>query len=253
LTVTGAGAATGAVFGLRFDGKQNFVTVPNDAALDPTDAMTLECWFKTTAPQAMAILGKRQWDPARWPGPDDHGYQIHVAWGQVIAYWEGASSFGRDVVDGKWHHVAMTWDGTTRRLFRDGMMVVEEKPGAWKPAATDLRIGGSDGRHGRSEFFEGTLSQVRLSKVDRYRGRNFAPPPKFIADADTVGCWDFSEGAGTVLRDSSGHGHDGTLTGDPLPEWVLDVPTAVPQAPPAPPEPRRRIELFDRVQRASAD
>src|SRR5205809_6154717 len=34
---------------LRFDGTQNLVSVPNDAALYPQTAFTFETWFKTTA------------------------------------------------------------------------------------------------------------------------------------------------------------------------------------------------------------
>jgi hypothetical protein len=74
---------------------------------------------------------------------------------------------------------------------------------------------------------------VRLSKVDRYHGREFVPAIRFAVDADTVACWDFSEGSGSTLRDLTGHGHDGTLTGDAPPEWVKDAPSAVPQTPKA--------------------
>src|SRR5437660_624962 len=35
---------------LSFDGIQNYVSVPNDAALYPQTSFTLETWVKTTAP-----------------------------------------------------------------------------------------------------------------------------------------------------------------------------------------------------------
>src|ERR1041385_8371665 len=41
---------------LEFDGTQNFVSVPNDAALYPQTSFTLETWFRTTGPGGV-ILG----------------------------------------------------------------------------------------------------------------------------------------------------------------------------------------------------
>jgi hypothetical protein len=227
LTVAGAAAASS----LRFDGRQNYVSVPSNSALDPTEAMTLEFWFKTTTRGGHAIVGKRKWMPTnQWPGPDDHGYQLHIQGGTLIAYWEGSSLFGRPAADGKWHYAALTWDGTNRRLFQDGVLVAKDTPRAWKPAEIPLRIGGVHGVHPGADFFEGTISQVRLSNVDRYKGQNFAPPTCFDADTDTVACWDFSEGGGTALYDQAGNGHDGSLMGDPLPQWEEDAPTGVPAA-----------------------
>ena len=242
-------AAVGAVAAasaLLFDGKQNFVTVPNDPALDPTQAMTLECWFKTTATHPFAILGKRQWVPEQWPGPDDHGYQIHFSGGQLIAYWEGISLFGRPAADGQWHHAAMTWDGKNRRLFLDGTKVAQDNPGVWKPADVPFRIGGVDGSRPQANFFDGAISQVRLSKVDRYAGRNFTPETCFAVDADTIACWNFDEGFGDLLCDSSGHGHDGKLTGNPPPKWIQDAPTLPADFPGDRDKGRRAPDMFTR-------
>ena len=113
----------------------------------------------------------------------------------------------------------MTWDGKNRRLFVDGVKTAENTPGPWAQSAVPLHIGGIHGNRHSEDFFDGTISQVRLSKVDRYGGKNFTPETRFAVDGDTVGCWDFSEGAGTTLHDKSGHGHDGTLVGNPPPEW----------------------------------
>jgi hypothetical protein len=210
----------GVPFSLRFDGKQNYVEVPKDPALDPLEAMTLEFWFKTTSAAASAIVGKRS-----WPEVSDHGYQIHIDNGILYAYWEGAGQQGtRPVNDGQWHHVAITWNGRVRCLIQDGVRIAHGAPGPWTPSEGTFRIGGIDGKH-PNDFFEGSISQVRLSKVDRYSDRYFAKPDvRLVADADTVALWDFTDGAGEVVRDRSGHGHDGKLIGNPLPEWNRDLP-----------------------------
>ena len=88
---------------------------------------------------------------------------------------------------------------------------------------------------------------MRLSKIDRYGGKNFTPQLRFEVDADTVALWDFSEGAGAVLHDRSGHGHDGKFVGDPAPQWDNDVPVEAPSPPvvgeEGPPVPRRMDRL----------
>jgi hypothetical protein len=219
LSVDSPAAPARAAFGLKFDGKQNFVTVRDDVALDPTGAMTLECWFKTSVASSFSILGKR-----RVTDNGDHGYQLHITFGNLHGYWEGHFLPGRGALnDGQWHHAALTWDGQTRRLYQDGVKVAEDMPGPWKPYVGALRIGAIEGDHA-PDFYQGLISQVRLSKVDRYKNRNFTPALRLEADAGTVACWDFSEGAGAILHDSSGQGHNGTLTGDPPPEWVKDAP-----------------------------
>ncbi len=39
--------------------------------------------------------------------------------------------------------------------------------------------------------------------------------------AGLIAHWEFDEGSGTIARDSSGKGHDGTLLGDP--QWVTGM------------------------------
>jgi hypothetical protein len=228
----------GGVSALTFDGKQNYVEVPNDPALDPSDAMTLECWFKTDSDHSTAMIGKRDYQLNADNHPTtDTGYQIFIHAGCLSACWGGTSMPGAPACDGRWHHAALTWDGTSRRLFLDGSLVSEDQPGPWKTSKVPFRIGGIFGQNKPEDFFPGTVSQVRLSKVDRYKGTPFKPQVHFTPDDKTVACWDFSEGSGAALHDQTDHGHDGKLAGDPQPVWNQDVPTAPLPSLPAPPKP----------------
>jgi hypothetical protein len=214
--------ADGAAFGLQFDGKQNYVEVRHDPSLDPKDAMTLECRFRTMSAEPRAMVGKREWSTV-----PDCGYQLHIDGGNLYGYWGGTALSGGRIDDGLWHHAALTWDGKTWRLFLDGVKQSEDEPGPWPVGNAPFRIGGISGLLPR-DFFEGAISQVRLSKVDRYKGQNFKPQAVLAADKDTVACWNFSEGA--AVHDVSGNGHDGKLVGDPPPQWGEATPT--PAAPP---------------------
>jgi len=209
-------------YGLQFDGRQNCVEAPSDLSLDPTEAMTLECWFQAKARRTggdFAMLGKR-----RWQQGIDHGYQLYGDYsGRLHAYWEGRDLAGTHITDDRWHHAALTWDGARRRLFQDGIKVAEDAPGTWTPSEGNFRVGGIDSSNPRA-FFDGKISEVRLSKTDRYKGQNFTPARCFAIDNDTVVYWKLNEGFGSIVYDQSDNGHDGALVGTPPPQWINPVP-----------------------------
>src|ERR1019366_7642082 len=60
------------------------------------------------------------------------------------------------------------------------------------------------------------MDEVRFSKVARY-DKDFTPAKRFEPDADTLALYHFDEGAGDVLKDSSGNGHHGKIVGA---KWV---------------------------------
>jgi hypothetical protein len=222
------------VFGLTFDGKQNHVSVPDAADLDPEKAMTLECWLKTTSAASMAVAGKRTWKP-----DSDHGYQLYVNGGRLGVHWEDVRAqqeAGGPINDGRWHHAAITWDGKVRRLYLDGTKVAESVVPRWTPSGGEFRIGGVVGDHPNLHF-DGSISQVRLSKTARYTTDTFRPQVFLNADDAAVACWNFEAGAGDTLTDSTGHGHDGKLMGESPPPWIREAPGIGTEAPKAAPTP----------------
>jgi formylglycine-generating enzyme required for sulfatase activity len=60
--------------------------------------------------------------------------------------------------------------------------------------------------------FLGRMNEVRISKVARY-DNDFTPGRRWEPDADTIALYLFDEGAGTVLKDSSGNEHHGKIVG----------------------------------------
>src|ERR1043166_5917461 len=173
---------------LLFDGAQNFVNVPNDAALYPQTSFTLETWFKTTArggPVLGCLSSTAGYELAI---NSDFGFQVFQGRFQNTAYF-GTAGPG-NVVDGNWHHLAATWDGATRtvRVFTDGVL------GETKTTAGPLVVGTlplSFGKSG-SAFPLGpvTIDEVRLSDTVRYTG-NFTPQHSYVVDSHTVGYWSF--------------------------------------------------------------
>ncbi len=166
-----------------------------------------------------------------------------------LSFGVGRSSSGAglcgsaDVADGGWHHVAVTRrasDGTMR-LYVDGRLdgsaigptgdlsYRNGRPGA--PNDPFLVIGAEKHDAGSAyPSFSGWIDEVRLSTFVRYGASFAAPTSPFVADAATVALYHFDEGAGNVLRDSSGAlggPSDGNVRvgGSPTgPLWSTDAP-----------------------------
>jgi hypothetical protein len=105
---------------------------------------------------------------------------------------------------GKWAHVAGTWDGTTQKLYKDGLLIGTATPGGKLSPATLVQIG-ADGEsmHGMIDevrIYNRALSDEELKKqfTDGSAGTiseiGAAPPPppakpwKPLFDGTTLGC-----------------------------------------------------------------
>jgi hypothetical protein len=143
--------------------------------------------------------------------------------------------------DDRWHHVAVTRDGTTGEvvLWIDG-----SRDAATTGPTGDLRY--RDGRTSDWPFdptlvlgaekhdagdaypsFSGWLDELRLSTSVRYRAPFTPPTTPFTPDADAAALYHLDEGVGLDVRDATGGGSDGTLRvgGDPAgPAWSADQP-----------------------------
>ena len=114
-----AGATASA---LTFDGVNDLVTVADSASLDLTNRATLEAWVNPTASfDWRTILLKEQTGHlvyALYANNDANRPSGHVYAGGDL-YTNGSSALPVDT----WAHVAMTWDGTTQRLYVNGAQV----------------------------------------------------------------------------------------------------------------------------------
>ena len=67
-------------------------------------------------------------------------------------------------MDGSWHHVAATFDGTTRKVFKDYVLRSSDTPGGQAASRKDnFCIGKSYG----NEFFHGQIKEVRVWRTAR--------------------------------------------------------------------------------------
>jgi hypothetical protein len=148
---------------LQFNGSSGMVAVPDSDSLDLTTGITLEAWVKPSAISGWRTVVLKE-------GNDSEQYSIYanedVAAPAGYVYIDSqyrAVHGSRRLTLGVWTHLAMTYDGTTMRMFVNG----EERDsraqtGAAMISAGQLSIGGNTIW---GEWFRGQMDDVRIYDV----------------------------------------------------------------------------------------
>ncbi|HET7486841.1 MAG TPA: LamG-like jellyroll fold domain-containing protein [Acidimicrobiales bacterium] len=110
---------------------------------------------------------------------------------RLVAQWRDAGGTIRQIVgpgnigSGTLRDVSLTWDGTTMRLFRDGVLVGSLASSVETPdATTSFVVGDAPGPSvGKAQS---VIEEVRLSNVARYTAGYTPPVAPFTTDANTV-------------------------------------------------------------------
>jgi beta-lactam-binding protein with PASTA domain len=172
-TITGAVRVPGRVgSALSFNGTSDWVTVVDGAAgtpLDLTTGMTIEAWVNPTALSGWNTVVMKERgtnalsyalyanDGAPQPGgvAAPAGYVRASGFDQAV---QGTSALPLNT----WTHVATTYDGTTERIYVNGVLVATRaQTGGIAVGDQPLRIGGN-GSFAGGEFFQGLIDEVRV-------------------------------------------------------------------------------------------
>ena len=196
----------------------------NHADLDlfnSRDAMTAECWFKTsyTGSNHQHIFNLKDNDGS----PQVMEMYIDYSTGKINGriYTSGTTNTiigAADVRDGKWHHVAIVYDGDTDKhsLYVDGKLEAEETGSGAIYAATDAEFNIGVRYSLDQGYFHGEIDEVRLFaaaktaaqiRADMFvaEGTNLT---HFNSQADgstdgLVGRWGCNDGSGSTLTCSN--------------------------------------------------
>jgi hypothetical protein len=169
--------------GLLFDGTNDYVQVPDGAALDLNASFTLEAWiqrkFPATGYDNILVKGAS-------PNRRNYRFYLHTT-GAVRCYFEQADGTKLETIttatitDTAWHHVACVRDGALgqNRIYIDGVLAKSEnKPGTPATNPDPVFIGAYDASG--LDAFSGQIDEVRISSVARYDA-NFTPSGPFSA------------------------------------------------------------------------
>ena len=185
----------------------------------PFSQLTLECWI-------------RPFSLSGWQGlitqhdyPDRCGVGLFLNSDRIVFVTGAGGAFDpaslHETKPGlikaqRWHHVAGTWDGKTKRIYVDGKPAAEFPFGKRvRPARAALRIGAYGSGGVAASFYNGDVAMCaaheRALDAEQITKR-FADQGLTIPKGEGVlGCWPFTEERGTVVADASPHGRVGRI------------------------------------------
>ena len=205
---------------LSFDGIDDFAEVldHSDLAFAGHD-YTMEWWVLLDGAPGNVVVSKRS------PGLPS-GYLMDTGPGAASGCCSGGGAMYFNSADPTfhdywnyvntthgWHHMALTYDSVVpvSTFWVDGVAI------ATSTTFVALSANNSNlwlGRHRVTDtiYSEFSLAGVHLASVVLYE-ETFLPGYPLQAIPSTAALWLMDEGAGAVLSDSSGRGHDAALTG----------------------------------------
>ena len=226
-------------------------------------AFTLESWFKRTGAGAATTTGTggiadaiplitKGMAEAETPANVNMNYFLGISAGsgRLVADFEDTATGLNHPITGTavipistttWHHAAATYDGTTWRLYLDGVLDSSLAVGAFTPEftsiqhaaiATALNSAGNVGSNPQG-FFNGLLDEVRIwdyarSATDIQTSMN----QEILSAPGLIGRWGLNEATGATVA-SSTRTIPGTLVGTP--RWTAGHPWPPDVAAPAAP------------------
>ncbi|CAG9460100.1 unnamed protein product [Pedinophyceae sp. YPF-701] len=251
--------AGGAGHALALSGRQALM-LPRFVGF-PATALTLEFFIKSASRCSMgAVFSYATGDEY---GKDDNSFLLfnHRDWGVSVMEDEGTfadHTAGIGANDGAWHHIAVTWESASGRVYlydngrlvwsvlrgkgrtipSDGTLVVgreqdcrggcfDSGPGAEGDTSSGAAEWGSQDLVGsvdqmrlwsRALSHQEILDNVALDEA-RTAGSNFSKPGVDPSSKGLVAYWRMDEGEGYVVRDVTGHGHDLRMASEP--RWVV--------------------------------
>ena len=167
-------------------------------------------------------------DDQSWSGVVDKGRNISKNWWiltndlsdrGVTVGMQGAGELVYNWNDSDWHHVCITYDGTTFSLYVDGVLRKSEAASLSAYQANLANAAIDFGRRQSSDsggfrYFNGQLDEVKIWNTGRTQAEIQSDMYSHPASSETglVGYWSFDEGSGGTTSDLSASGVDGTLT-----------------------------------------
>ena len=195
---------------INFDGNNDYILIPDHAALDLTENYTLEAWiFPESFSWLGGIISKYQTSAA-------NGYMLrltHQSPYTGLGFDEVVTSTGV-LNSSQWYHIAAVNNGGNRKLYVNGVEYNLSGSALNVSANGDpLRIGSDySGR-----FFDGRIDEVRIWNVPREQDDIISTMDTVLSGSEPglVAYYTFNEGSGIILEDQTGNGHSGTLVGGP--------------------------------------
>ena len=195
---------------LDFDGDDSYFVYDNPVNdLDISNNWTIESWVKVDSyanSSWSAIMDRRTVFSLYLLDDTDADFAVKFAVRDasdaIIASVSSETSSVNLSFD-KWFHVAVSFDGTTVRLFLNGELVEESTDTDFNlTASTNALNIGARWWGSYERYLDGQIDEIRISDTARYTA-DFCPDRfnRFITDNNSVILLHMDAGAGTTVKD----------------------------------------------------
>lgn len=123
--------------------------------------------------------GNDEYSITTWIKPSTLGDKVIVSWGNysntnqanilkltstgIVNSWQNNDLIATVAVSiGTWHNIVVTFDGTDRKIFLDGILVGSDQPGSSHNVTTISNLTVGVGNISLSEYFDGLISNVYI-------------------------------------------------------------------------------------------
>ncbi|WP_421891879.1 LamG-like jellyroll fold domain-containing protein [Marinoscillum sp.] len=194
-------------YALDFDGTDDYVDL--GTAFNPlfngTNTITVESWVYLNTSQTTHTIVSNYGAGNQFFLRVDSGKPVFWIDSGGLANASGATTLATNT----WIHLAGTWDGTTLKVYVDGVLDGSTaKTGTFANASGTVRLSS----HFSNEHLNGALDDVRVWNVTRTASEILDNKDNELVGSESglVAYYDFSNGVGTTLSDKVGS-NDGTL------------------------------------------
>jgi M6 family metalloprotease-like protein len=208
-------------YALHLDGINDYVSAAPAGIPSGNSPYTIEAWVK---PDRMHVGAIAAW--GSYADSQVNAFVLDVD--GLVNYW-----WGNDLkllwpasLAGAWHHVAATFDGTTRRILLDGISRTNDTPAPPNFSPADFRIGLANA----GQYFDGQIDEVRIWKIARSEDQILEAMRRQLwgNEAGLVAYWRLDERSGATATNATGTtASNAALINGPV--WVKS--TILPWAP----------------------
>lgn len=223
IPLAGLGQA-GAGNSIQVNGTSTYASVTNSPTLTPSAAMTIEAWIKPSS------FGNNSWENVIVSKDDwvsgSNGYSLRCGGNGILSFnigtignWQEAVSATGGLTLNVWQHVAGSYDGTTVRVYINGVEAgTTSYTGSINPSTFDLTFGRTTYTAGGGRYFTGEIDEVRLwnTAVGQTSLRDYMCQSLNAMHPNTaslIGYYSFDNATATTFSDLSPNGNNGSLIG----------------------------------------
>ncbi|MEO9532206.1 MAG: LamG-like jellyroll fold domain-containing protein [Crocinitomicaceae bacterium] len=214
---------------LDFDGNDDLVDLGNQISTDLTGSTTITVEANVKAANTLG-LGVVVGNYAYPTNANELQFMIRRSGDHYQFYIDPGTGYQHldtppgSVAVGEWQHVAGTWDGTTTKVYLDGVEVASTTAitGAGLITTSNSCVMGNNAIN---EEFTGVIDEVRIWNTTRTAGEISSNMTTCLSGNETglVALYGMTDASGTTVTDLSGNANDGIMMNmDPATDWVTE-------------------------------